>query len=146
RILVLVADSGGEPKPVTKLDSSRKETAHVLPMFLPDGNHFLYAAASSVPENIGMFVASLDSKTPPTRVLPLQRLQFAGFLAPDHLFLVGDGKLTVQKFNTSTLKLEGDAVTVAEDIQPGFTASETGILAYSKNNVSEANKQLVWFD
>jgi Tol biopolymer transport system component len=146
RVLVLVPDSGGDPKPVTKLDASRKETAHVLPMFLPDGKHFLFAAASLVPENIGIFVASLDSQTAPTRVMPLQRLNAAGFLAPDHLFLLAEGKLTVQRFNTSALKLEGDPVTVAEDIEPGFTASDTGILAFRKSNVSEANKQLVWFD
>ena len=37
-----VAEAGGVPSEVTRLDPSRKETFHAGPDFLPDGRHFLY--------------------------------------------------------------------------------------------------------
>ena len=41
-----VPASGGSPQQVTVLDSTSGETAHRFPQFLPDGEHFLYAALS----------------------------------------------------------------------------------------------------
>ncbi len=49
---------GGEPKALTRLDSSRQETGHLYPQFLPDGRHFLYLAAGSHPAT---YMGSLDS-------------------------------------------------------------------------------------
>jgi Tol biopolymer transport system component len=40
--LLRVRDSGGEPERVTELDSTRHETVHGYPRFLPDGRHFTY--------------------------------------------------------------------------------------------------------
>ena len=37
-----VSDQGGTAKPLTTLDSSRGEVAHLWPHFLPDGRHFFY--------------------------------------------------------------------------------------------------------
>src|SRR6185503_2068809 len=42
--LFRVPAAGGEPVAVTRLDSTRNETGHRFPQFLPDGRHFLYAA------------------------------------------------------------------------------------------------------
>src|SRR5262245_60034949 len=42
--LYSVSAAGGELRPVTTLDSSRHETAHRFPWFLPDGRHFLYVS------------------------------------------------------------------------------------------------------
>lgn len=42
-----VPAAGGTPVPVTKLDATKKESAHRHPSFLPDGEHFLYAASSA---------------------------------------------------------------------------------------------------
>ena len=39
-----ILPDGGRAEPATKLDSSRKEVGHRMPWFLPDGEHFLYAA------------------------------------------------------------------------------------------------------
>jgi serine/threonine protein kinase/Tol biopolymer transport system component len=40
--LMRVRDYGGQPEPVTQLDSTRHETRHDYPQFLPDGKHFTY--------------------------------------------------------------------------------------------------------
>ena len=56
-----VSAVGGEPIPVGALDESRQETAHMLPSFLPDGNHFLYLAWSTQQPKRAIYVGSLES-------------------------------------------------------------------------------------
>src|SRR5262249_39452843 len=53
--------SGGVPSVITALDDSRKEIRHLLPVFLPDGRHFLYLRISNTLENSGIYSGSLDS-------------------------------------------------------------------------------------
>ena len=55
-----VAESGGDAVPLTTRDANRRERLHGGPIFLPDGRHFLYSRFSSVPENNGLYVGSLD--------------------------------------------------------------------------------------
>ena len=62
RGLMQVSAAGGVASPLTTFDPSRKEIVHVLPSFLPDGRHFLYLRASSIPENTGVYVGSLNTK------------------------------------------------------------------------------------
>jgi serine/threonine-protein kinase len=45
---------------ITSLDPSRKETWHWSPRFLPDSKHFLYASLSSVAQNEGIYLGSID--------------------------------------------------------------------------------------
>ena len=47
------------PTPVTVLDTGNGETAHVSPLFLPDGRHFVFAIIGG--DAAGHYVASLDS-------------------------------------------------------------------------------------
>ena len=142
-VIVRVSDSGGEIKPVTSLDGSRKETTHGNPVFLPDGNHFLYAGLSSIPENSGIFVASLDGKTAPNRILPSSLMRFGGLgYSQGYFLLLIDGKLTAQRFDESALKLEGEATVIADGTENGFGVSHTGILTYRKVVADAANKQL----
>ncbi|MGH9669754.1 MAG: protein kinase domain-containing protein [Terriglobales bacterium] len=44
--LYRVSAAGGTPVPVTRPDPARLEMSHRWPVFLPDGNHFLYLAAN----------------------------------------------------------------------------------------------------
>jgi len=144
-VLVRVADSGGEVKPVMGLDAARKEILQAIPSFLPDGNRFLYASVS--PENSGFYIASLDGKTPPTRVIPstLMRTTGLAYAEPGFILTAVDGKLTAQRFNSSSLKVEGDPVTLTDDILGEFTVTDTGLLTFRKNP-PEPNKELEWYD
>ena len=54
-----VSAASGTPSPVTALDTKAGERVHFDPFFLPDGRHFLYAAASVL--SVSVFVGSLDS-------------------------------------------------------------------------------------
>src|SRR5262249_50206704 len=103
-VFVRVSEAGGEIKPVTTLDQSKKETLNALPVFLPDGNHFLYAIASSIPENAGIFVGSLDGQTK-KRLLPLaNRLDGLAYATQGYLIL-STGALTAQRFDAKSFTL-----------------------------------------
>ena len=55
--------SGGPASVVTQVDTSRGESTHVFPSFLPDGRHFLYLSVSrSAPEMTGVYVRALDAR------------------------------------------------------------------------------------
>jgi len=148
-VIVSVADTGGDVKPVTTLDASRKEVLHTLPVFLPDGNRFLYGAVGAVPDTSAIYVASLDSKTAPTRVVPLNLMRFNGmaYAPPGYLVYALDGKLIAHRFDPGTAKVAGDPMTLSDDIDGGFAVTDTGLLTFRKNApLSASNKQLTWFD
>ena len=104
--LLRVNASGGTPQPVTKLDASRGEVSNRWPLFLPDGNHFLYLIRRPATAGAGekIYVASLD--TPNPRVL-LTVSSNVIYVDPGDLLYMRDRTLMMQRFNTRTLELEG---------------------------------------
>jgi Tol biopolymer transport system component/tRNA A-37 threonylcarbamoyl transferase component Bud32 len=142
-----VPDTGGEVAPVLTPDANRKETMIAGPVFLPDGNRFVYIVVSSVPENAGFFVASLDSKTP-TRLMPLPgRVDNVAYAPPGYLLLSNGPALTAQRFNTSSLTLEGQPIPIADGLVNGnFSVSDNGVLLYRKGSNAAPPKRLVWYD
>ena len=58
--LYRVAAAGGTPIAATVLDESRHQTGHRFPVFLPDGDHFLYAALPRVDELPDIVAGSLS--------------------------------------------------------------------------------------
>jgi eukaryotic-like serine/threonine-protein kinase len=146
-VIVRTSDSGGQLTPVTKLDSTRKESLHAVPVFLPDGKHFLYVAVAAKPEDSGVFLASLDSSEAPTRVIAVEPIRFNGmaYVPPGYLLILSNGKLTAQRLDASARTAPADPVVLAEGLEAGFTVSGTGVLMYRKE-VPQAGKQLLWFD
>jgi eukaryotic-like serine/threonine-protein kinase len=144
------ASGGGMATPVTQLNTSRKETSHKHPWFLPDGIHFIYLVISQQSENSGIYVGALNS-TETKRLLPAATN--ARFAAPDHLLFMRENTLMTQRFNTSAMKLEGEPVRVAEDVgtiegsgnYSGFSVSETGRLAYRPGR-NALDTTLSWID
>ena len=60
-----VSEKGGAPVPVTRLDAALGENSHRFPVFLPDGNQFLYFARTKLDENRAVYLASLDDSQAP---------------------------------------------------------------------------------
>jgi Tol biopolymer transport system component/tRNA A-37 threonylcarbamoyl transferase component Bud32 len=140
--------AGGAPTPVTTLDESRKETAHLWPYFLPDGRHFLYFARSGQRENYGIYVGSLDSKE--TRFL-VNTDASAAYAPPGFLLFLRERTLMAQPFDASKLQLTGEPFPIAEQVgynagigRALFSVSETGVLVFLSNIFT--NTQLAWFD
>jgi len=143
-----VPASGGEPQPVTTLDSTRGETAHRFPQFLPDGRHFLFSVLPAHEGKFDTWVGSLDS---PERKLLLSAGTGVTWAPPGHLLYARDGKLIAQGFDARALVLRGDPVSLGDAANgtghsggPIASASGTGSVAYA--TYQPTNQRLAWVD
>jgi eukaryotic-like serine/threonine-protein kinase len=145
--LFRVAAAGGTPTPVTVLDPARGEGAHLAPLFLPDGRHFLFGVVGG--DKAGTYVAALDS--PERKRLPLdssmESLQY-GFSSPDFLFFVRNRTLMAQRLDLQRFEVTGEPVRVAEGVHQigpsaAFAVSASGTLAYWAG--SQRITQPTWF-
>jgi len=107
-----ISAAGGEARAVTELNTTRGDTSHRFPAFLPDGRHFLYYVQGAGEGNV--MLGSLDSK----ESAPVTTAQ-AGvlFAPPDYILLLRDGALRAQRIDLKTFRLVGDSVLVAERAQ-----------------------------
>ena len=155
RGLMQVSAAGGVASPLTTFDPSRKEVVHVLPSFLPDGRHFLYLRASSIPENSGVYVGSLNTKPEEQDSRRLLATTSGPVYAPSsdsdsgHVLFLRQGTLMAQPFDARRLELSGEAVPVAEQVGSVldygfFSASGNGVLVYRSG--AGLDYQLTWFD
>jgi len=150
-----VPSEGGNATPVTALDSTRGESAHLGPVFLPDGRHFLYLRRGR-PESTGIYIGSLDLKPDQQS---LKRL-FASDYIPEfvpfqdgrsgEILFLREGTLLAQPFDLRRLELTGDAIPLAERVgsylgDPLFSSSRTGALVYRSGGTGEFST-LTWFD
>jgi serine/threonine protein kinase/Tol biopolymer transport system component len=143
-----VSASGGVPTAATTL--SQGEIAHVRPIFLPDGRHFLYRAFNNTSQVEGpIYLASLDSAE---RKLLLNSDSANIAYTQGHLLFLRERTLMAQPFDAQRLVLTSDAFPIAEQIQTQanppsgvFSASGNGVLAY-QTGTGAAGFQLAWFD
>ena len=154
--LLRVSESGGSASPVTSIDRSRKEVQHAGPTFLPDGRLFLYHRASTVPENTGVYIGSLDVAPESQSTTRLLAADSDPVYVPSvdsdggFLLFLRQGLLMAQPFDGRS-QLRGEAVSVAEQIgnlgsYGWFSASTSGALAFRTSLVSGFDADLVWFD
>ena len=151
--LYRVSASGGLATAVTQLDKSRGESTHRWPYFLPDGRHFLYLVASfgsgEEKEKMGIYVRSLDSKEERLIVAAKSTLAYA---APGFVLFRRERHLVAQPFDAQRLRITGDPLLVAENIQyfpqtsgALFSVSENGLLVYQSESTSVLSR-LLWLD
>ena len=142
-----MAAAGGTPTLATTLDTKGGEQWHGYPFFLPDGRHFLYAAAGD--PTSGVYVGSLDS---PDRTRLLDSFANAQY-ASGFLVFPRAGTLMAQPFDATRLALSGEAMAVAEHVDftrgvpptgtlAAFVVSDTGVLVFEASRTS----RFVWFD
>jgi hypothetical protein len=140
--LFRIPAAGGTPEPVTELDASRGEASHRFPCFLPDGEHFLFAALPQGPRGYTVRVGSLHSKK---SAVVLEANSAAIWAPPGYLVFVEGGKLTAQRFDLRTLRASGPKLAFADAPIPGDMDAETpasvsrdGRLVYVTNPPPEA--------
>ena len=152
-----VPAAGGEPTPLTVVDTARGEVAHHHPTFLPDGHRFLYLRAARPQERSGIFVGSLDKKPEeqsPERLIAtaygpvffVQSRTSAGGL----LFYLRDNTLMAQPFDPDRVALAGDPIAVASPVgsfidRALFYVSRHGTIVYT-TSATVLTQQLTWFD
>jgi eukaryotic-like serine/threonine-protein kinase len=150
-----VAASGGEPKPVTRLNASNHETRHYAPQFLPDGRHFIYFVQSEGPENTGIYIGSLDSQGGKRLTNSDANAVYTRVATGANYLLFPRGtNLMGQAFDVNKRELVGTPFVVAQRLLislggglPGaaVSASGNGVLAY-RTRMETGSTDLVWFD
>jgi Tol biopolymer transport system component len=138
-----VSASGGQPVAVTKLDSSRHETSHRYPFFLPDGRHFLYMATdlTSAPEDPpnAIRIASLDGKLDKA-VVPIAS---APAYSSGHLIYTREDTLVTRPFDLKRFEPEGEPVPIAQEVQHFGVSERLLIVAHFTPRTPSA---LLWID
>ena len=143
--------NGGQLTPVTTLDPSGGEIAHLYPQFLPDGRHFIYQAETSARENWAIFIGSIDA---PVR-RKLVQSDYAQFAAPNLLVYTQRENLVAQTLDLSTLALTGQPAVIATSIallgtngRAAFSVSDTGVLVYKSRSEGQGpiERHLTWLD
>jgi eukaryotic-like serine/threonine-protein kinase len=151
--LYRVTAAGGTPQAVTQTDSSRRETSHRWPMFLPDEKHFLFMAAtfSGYKDVDAVFAGSLDSKQ--TKFIVAADANPA-YAEPGFLLYYRDKTLLAQPFDAQSLTLEGEPVDLFSEIQyvrqvkkVAFAVSNDGLLLAQAGGPGVVGySQPKWFD
>ena len=151
-----VAEAGGTPSLVTKVDPSKGEVQHAGATFLSDGRRFLYLRASRVAGNTGIYLGSLDAKPEEQSTRRLLASDSDPVYVPSSdstggsLLFLREGTLMVQPFDEPS-ELRGNAIPIAEDVGQTttygwFSASAVGSLAFRTGRANAATSELVWFD
>jgi serine/threonine protein kinase len=153
--LFRVPVGGGVPARLTSLRNG--EDGHKWPQFLPDGRHFIYFRGSADPNEMGIYVGSIDEKPENqslNRVVATNREAYYA-ASPEgsggHLIFFRDATLMAQPFDPARGALTGDPVPIAEgvDTYPAqryglFSVSDNGTLVYRGG--AQAKLAPTWFD
>ena len=136
---------GRDVEPLTSLDRSRQETAHMWPLFLPGGRRFIFYVQSPDQRHRGIYLGALDGTAP-------RKLVFSDSSAvygDGHLLYVSGGTLFAQRFDPAEGTLSGSpqAIVPRVDATPDgrtiVSVSENGRLVYA---VDKDLRQLRWYD
>jgi serine/threonine-protein kinase len=145
-----ISSAGGTPKSITQVDSSRGETAHRWPVFLPGGKAFLFVIEKGSAADDAQIVAQrLDTGE---RWPVIEGGTFPQCVTSDHLVYVRKGTLLAVPFDVDRIKVKGTAVVVGKDVQEsGFGAAQLGLspqgsLVYvsSPAGGQAVERRLVW--
>jgi len=140
-----VPASGGTPRKILEVDSSRQETRISWPRHLADGKGFFYIRRT-LDKRLSLMLA--DDGRPPREVAPLaSRVEL---VAPDWLLFVRDGALLAQRFDRRNAALVGSAVAVLPFVRSFFSSAWAGFAASSNGSIAalvgENTGRLAWFD
>ncbi|HEY3840701.1 MAG TPA: protein kinase, partial [Bryobacteraceae bacterium] len=147
-----VPTGGGDPKPLTQLDSSRKEAGHYWPLLLPDGKHFLYTALSARADVRGIWAASLLHPKERHRLVSDQS---RSAYASGRLLFVREKVLMGLLLDSTGMEVHGDPSPVAEGVftslgmssgAAGFSVSSNGVLVLGGSTTGAKPSLLTWFD
>jgi serine/threonine-protein kinase len=130
-----VADGGGKPEEITRLDTTRGEVTHRFPQILPGGKAVLFTIGTPGDYEDSTIEAHVF-QTGQRKVI--YRGGYHGrYLPSGHLLYIHNGTLFAAPMDARRLELTGPPVPILDDVEsvPGsaaasFGLSETGTLAY----------------
>jgi len=149
-VLQQVADAGGAPQPLTRLEKG--ESTHRWPEFLPGGKALLFGASqlSSNWTNSQITVQSVGRDDRRNLIPGGTQPRYA---PSGHLVYAQRGSLMAVPFDPQRLAVTGSAAPVVEDVLQSintgaaqYSISATGSLVYIPGGIQAAQRTLVWVD
>jgi eukaryotic-like serine/threonine-protein kinase len=133
--------------------ATKDDQSHRWPVFLPDGNHFLFWAGNfnDAKDDMtgGIYLSSLNGKE---RKLVTHAHSNAGYTAGSLILADNRQQLVALPFDVSSATISGEPTVIAALVgfQPStywaaFAASENGTVVYS-NSAETASSLLTWVD
>jgi Tol biopolymer transport system component len=113
--LYRVSAAGGPANRIATSDENRSVNSHRWPVFLPDGKHFLYLAAtiSGQTDSDAIFAGSLDSKE---NKFITRATGNPAYAAPGYLLFCRDKTLYAQRFDANKLAVSGEPVSLLKNV------------------------------
>jgi serine/threonine-protein kinase len=145
--LYQVADGGGVPAPLTRLEKG--EATHRWPAFLTDGKAVLFAYGTTTGNFENQQVAVHSVETAERRNL-VQLGMYPAYAPSGHLIYAQHGSLMAMPFDSRRLAVTGTAVPVVDGVLQASTGasqysiSAAGSLAYVPGSVQSGHLRLVW--
>ncbi len=145
-----VAATGGAATQITAVREGQQ--AHSYPVFLPDGEHFIYLALSTNPDIRGFYLGALSvapEAQPQARLMPAQYgASYVPLRAGIGLLLYQrERTVMAQEFDEQRLAPIGEARRIADNVgaagSSGYFAASTGMLAF--RDAGGGGAQLRWF-
>ena len=135
-----ISSSGGDTTPATTVGGAAGGRHH-SPWFLPDGEHFLFAAYNPKGDlRQNLLVGSLGS----TASKIIGETDYSAAYSEGRLLYTLDGTLMAQPFDVKALRTAGEAVPVAERVS-FFSVSGAGLFEY-QTGADPNERQITWFD
>jgi serine/threonine protein kinase len=129
-----VPASGGAAIPATHLNAARKEIVHRYPQFLPDGRHFIYWVWSTLEENTGEYIGSLD----PAEKLPdgplVRTWREAHYAEPGYLLYLEGTVLMARRFDPGALRFAGEPRALPERIGKHWGTTGHAMFSVASND------------
>jgi hypothetical protein len=161
--LKVIAETGGEPKPFTELDTAAHEVSHRLPHFLPDGSAVLFTVIryKEVTPNWTQAQIWVKSIRTGERKLILENALDARYAGNGWLVFARLATLYAVRFDPVTLTPSGSPVPILEGVlhsiywssaqntsgAAAFSISDTGALLYAPGTIDrQPDNELVWVD
>jgi Tol biopolymer transport system component len=148
--LYQIPASGGTPKQVTELNTSRREQSHRWPVFLADGKHFLFFVRSQQQPGVsGIYAGSLDSKE---YKLVVRATAGPAFAAGGAIVYMRDGMVLTQAFDERKLVISGEPVVLRDRVEfnplisfASLSVSPAGDMVYYPAPIG-GSTALSWYD
>jgi Tol biopolymer transport system component len=148
--LFRVPASGGEPKPVTKVDVKGENRGHIWPEVLPGGKAVLYTIFTGGSlEDYALAVSPLATGE---RKIVVKGATYGRYAASGHLLYVRGGTLFSVPFDLGRLEVTGVPAAVAQGVYENtnggasYAVSSNGTLLYASGGMALPERSLLWVD
>jgi tRNA A-37 threonylcarbamoyl transferase component Bud32 len=150
----LIDAMGGTAKQITKPDPEIPDGSHRWPVFLPDGQHYLFVLWTNDPiakeEHGGVYVASIADDDEPTKVV--SDASSVAYAPPGYLLVMRESNLIAVPFDADERRVSGDARVITSGVlrnrsngHGAFSVSTEGTLVFASGQAFTSST-LRWYD